>query len=155
LAAAQSAFDRDSGDVRARLEEPSRLTSTSTRADAPRLPAIGSDASNSPWAEIEALYNIAVDLPVEPTARMRIEMEAENRRDYTRNLQRQWQPPDERSSARTERGYIGRGPPLPSETTGCTWSTDGRILYVGAEDGIFEYHVNCVGRRQFPSITMR
>lgn len=129
LAAAQSALDRDSSDTRTRSGESSRLTSTNTRADPPRLPAIGSDTPTNPWAEIEALYNIAVDLPVDPTARMRIETEAENRREYSRSMPRHWQLPEERGATSTgERGYIGRGPPLPSETTGCAWSTDGRIL---------------------------
>jgi hypothetical protein len=59
----------------------------------------------------------------------------------------------------------------PMETTGCCWSQDGKILYafhtrvspslyanyriryVGAENGIYEYHVNIVGRKLFPSIS--
>jgi hypothetical protein len=38
---------------------------------------------------------------------------------------------------------------------GCCWSEDGRILYVGAEDGIYEYHVNVPGRKIFPSLVLR
>ncbi|KAI9746206.1 MAG: hypothetical protein M1818_000887 [Claussenomyces sp. TS43310] len=159
LAAAQTALDRDSSEPRAQSSDQSRGTLTNGRIgqDPPRLPAIGSDAPSNPWAEIEALYNIAVDLPVDPTARMRIETDADPQRDYIRSVQRHWQEaPEDRSSLRIgDRFFLRGSPPVPSETTGCAWSNDGRILYVGAENGVFEYHVNSTGRRTFPSITMR
>ncbi|KAH8590436.1 WD40-repeat-containing domain protein [Bisporella sp. PMI_857] len=40
-------------------------------------------------------------------------------------------------------------------TMGICWSPDGKILYVGAEDGIYEYHVNMNGRKMAPSIVLR
>jgi hypothetical protein len=30
-----------------------------------------------------------------------------------------------------------------------------RTRYVGAEDGIYEYHVNIAGRKKFPSVVLR
>ncbi|KAI1492623.1 hypothetical protein F5X96DRAFT_625415 [Biscogniauxia mediterranea] len=41
------------------------------------------------------------------------------------------------------------------DTAGLSWSEDGRILYVAAEDGIYEFHVNLQGRKVFPDITLR
>ncbi|KAL7628084.1 hypothetical protein AAE478_002281 [Parahypoxylon ruwenzoriense] len=41
------------------------------------------------------------------------------------------------------------------DTAGLTWSEDGRILYIGAEDGIYEFHVNVQGRKMFPDVTLR
>jgi len=29
------------------------------------------------------------------------------------------------------------------------------LRYVGADDGIYEYHVNVAGRKKFPSIVLR
>ncbi|KAK4134215.1 hypothetical protein BT67DRAFT_449782 [Trichocladium antarcticum] len=44
--------------------------------------------------------------------------------------------------------------PGPYDTAGLSWSEDGDILFVGAENGIFEFHVNLFGRKQYPSITL-
>ncbi|KAK4215655.1 hypothetical protein QBC37DRAFT_458235 [Rhypophila decipiens] len=43
----------------------------------------------------------------------------------------------------------------PYDTSGLSWSDDGQILYVGSENGIYEFHVNLCGRRLFPSMTLR
>ncbi|KAI9729734.1 MAG: hypothetical protein M1834_006685 [Cirrosporium novae-zelandiae] len=40
-------------------------------------------------------------------------------------------------------------------TAGIGFSRDGRLLYVGTEEGIFEYQVNIQGRRTFPSLSLR
>ncbi|CAJ2512882.1 Uu.00g010010.m01.CDS01 [Anthostomella pinea] len=41
------------------------------------------------------------------------------------------------------------------DTAGLTWSEDGRTLYVGAEDGIYEFHVNQQDRKIFSDLTLR
>ncbi|KAI1482399.1 hypothetical protein F4774DRAFT_417091 [Daldinia eschscholtzii] len=43
----------------------------------------------------------------------------------------------------------------PDDTAGLTWSEDGRILYIAAEDGIYEFQVNVLGRKTFPDIELR
>ncbi|KAI1214125.1 uncharacterized protein F4807DRAFT_449488 [Annulohypoxylon truncatum] len=43
----------------------------------------------------------------------------------------------------------------PDDTAGLAWSEDGRTLYAAAEDGIYELHVNMLGRRQFPDLQLR
>lgn len=43
----------------------------------------------------------------------------------------------------------------PDDTAGLTWSEDGQTLYVGAEDGIYEFRVNVQGRRFFPDVELR
>ena len=136
LAAAGNALNRDLQESDA--TQPSAAGDLSTgparvNLTPPRLPAIRSDSPNNPWAEIEALYNLAVDPPVDPTTRMRIEIAADNRREYTRRLEQRWQSLDERRRfpSRFENGEAGSGSSLPlepAETTGCCWSEDGKIL---------------------------
>ncbi|TLS26961.1 hypothetical protein PpBr36_04678, partial [Pyricularia pennisetigena] len=41
------------------------------------------------------------------------------------------------------------------ETAGLTWSNDGSTLYVGAVDGIYEFHVDIQSRKFNPSIQLR
>ncbi|KAI0882782.1 uncharacterized protein GGS22DRAFT_168719 [Annulohypoxylon maeteangense] len=43
----------------------------------------------------------------------------------------------------------------PDDTAGLAWSEDGRTLYAAAEDGIYELHVDMLGRRQFPDLQLR
>ncbi|KAI1807600.1 hypothetical protein F4811DRAFT_505246 [Daldinia bambusicola] len=43
----------------------------------------------------------------------------------------------------------------PDDTAGLTWSEDGRILYIAAEDGIYEFRVDLLGRKTFPDIELR
>ncbi|KAI0850509.1 hypothetical protein F5Y00DRAFT_260383 [Daldinia vernicosa] len=43
----------------------------------------------------------------------------------------------------------------PDDTAGLTWSEDGQVLYVAAEDGIYEFRVNIYGRKVFPDIQLR
>ncbi|KAK4152783.1 hypothetical protein C8A00DRAFT_44212 [Chaetomidium leptoderma] len=44
--------------------------------------------------------------------------------------------------------------PGPYDTAGLSWNENGDALFVGAENGIYEFHVNQLGRRLSPSITM-
>lgn len=51
--------------------------------------------------------------------------------------------------------YMSRREPDPHDTAGLCWSEDGRVLFVGAEDGIYEFHVNLLQRNLFPSLDYR
>ncbi|KAK5998487.1 hypothetical protein PT974_00866 [Cladobotryum mycophilum] len=46
-------------------------------------------------------------------------------------------------------------PPSPDNTAGLAWSQDGRTLFIGAQNGIYEFKVNVHGRKFCPSIRMR
>lgn len=127
--------------ARAALDPELRGTNEeSTEGEPPRislhLPTLGLHSSRNSWAEIEAIYNMAIE-PPEPTARMQIEIE-DGARHGTLRLQadelartRQLQSEARRrpdlgigSSIRT--GFLRRSP--RNQTTGCCWSPDGRIL---------------------------
>jgi len=40
-------------------------------------------------------------------------------------------------------------------TTGVAWSPDGRHLYAGTEQGVFQYAVNMADRKTFPTFAFR
>ncbi|KAK7431455.1 hypothetical protein QQZ08_001945 [Neonectria magnoliae] len=46
-------------------------------------------------------------------------------------------------------------PPSPDNTAGLAWSEDGRVLFIGAQNGIYELHLNVQSRKLCPSISMR
>jgi hypothetical protein len=46
-------------------------------------------------------------------------------------------------------------PPSPDNTSGLAWSTDGNVLFVAAENGIYEFHVDLASRKFFPSLSLR
>jgi len=164
LAAAESAFERETlgptiprnnNDAASAL---GRLTLTPSH----QQPS-GTESSNNPWAEIDALYRarFPTDPPLDRSTRLRIEIEDEDRRDFVHRLRQPWRPLDDLNHIGTEsRG--GHSNVLRDmlrnrsfETIGCSWSQDGRILYVGAEDGIHEFHVNMASRKMFPSLVLR
>ena len=132
LAAAENAIERETlgpGVSRNNNETPSgleRLTLTP-----PRL--LGSDSPNNPWAEIDALYRTRADPPIDRSARLRIEVEDEDRSDFAHRLrQPYWRPLDELNQlalGRDENSVL-RGALRPGSipTMGCCWSEDGRIL---------------------------
>ncbi|KAI1963324.1 hypothetical protein LOZ58_002157 [Ophidiomyces ophidiicola] len=66
--------------------------------------------------------------------------------DYSRRT-----PPRLRTelSGATDRAEIGVG------TAGVGWGADGRTLYIGTEEGIFEYKINTQDRKTFPGISCR
>ncbi|KAL1873132.1 hypothetical protein VTK73DRAFT_1043 [Phialemonium thermophilum] len=75
------------------------------------------------------------------------------RRDRASFLMREWEEnnPNRRTAfaMRDTRTYD------PHDTAGLAWSDDGQVLYVGAEDGIYEFHVNMLDRKLHPSIVLR
>ncbi|KAJ4324254.1 hypothetical protein N0V84_003957 [Fusarium piperis] len=53
-----------------------------------------------------------------------------------------------------DHGGLGM-PPSPDNTAGLAWSEDGRTLFVGAQNGIYELHIDVQGRKFCPSVSMR
>jgi hypothetical protein len=119
------------------------------------------ESINNPWAEIDALYRTrySEDPPPERSTRLRIELEDDDRRDFAHRLRQPWrflgdetaslvqEPRVAPSSAASRPGHV--------ETMGLCWSVDGRILYIGGSNGIYEYHVNVTGRKMFPDLVLR
>ncbi|KAG6031987.1 hypothetical protein E4U41_007361 [Claviceps citrina] len=64
-----------------------------------------------------------------------------------------WEESAIRGTLATDHGVF-EVPPSPDNTAGLAWSEDGRTLFVGAQNGIYELHVNVHGRKFCPSITM-
>ncbi|KAK4454405.1 hypothetical protein QBC34DRAFT_158672 [Podospora aff. communis PSN243] len=77
------------------------------------------------------------------------------RRERAAYLMREW---GENPSRRIERYFSRAGEPAapdPHDTSGLAWSADGQRLIVGADDGIYEFHVNQMRRKLFPSVSLR
>jgi WD40 repeat protein len=122
LAAAENALEREatrtSNDAASSNLE--RLTLTP-----PRI--LSSDSPSNPWVEIDAIYRsrFPVDLALDRTARLRVELNDEDRRDFAHRLRRPWRPSD--TDELTSIAF-GRRVDTPGETMGCCWSPDGSIL---------------------------
>ncbi|KAK0715685.1 hypothetical protein B0H67DRAFT_645396 [Lasiosphaeris hirsuta] len=75
------------------------------------------------------------------------------RRDRAAYLMREW---EENPTRRSERLFARETVSAdPHDTSGLAWGDGGQVLYVGADDGIYELHVNLLGRKLFPSIELR
>lgn len=165
LAAAESALDREllgPSSTRTNTDPASALERLSLTPS--RQTASGSDSPNNPWAEIDALYRARYpsDPPLDRSSRLRIEIEDEDRRDFAHRLRQPWRPMNDLDQAAAEPRRVQHSSIIRSmlrtnqlETMGCSWSPDGRILYVGTEEGIHEYHVNMASRKMFPSLVLR
>lgn len=102
----------------------------------PRLPAIGSDSPNNPWAEIDPLYSsrFTTDPPLDRSTRLRIEAEDDDRRDFAHRLRQPWRPEELAQTGLSARqmdnivGQVLRAAAGTIETMGCCWSEDGRML---------------------------
>lgn len=162
LAATERAIEQETlgtGSSRTDNDTPAgvgRLTLTPLRT--------ASRSPNNPWAEIDALYRTRypADPPADRTTHLRIELEEDDRQGFANRLRRPFG--DLGLGARDDsRNVIIRGAgrrnneddEQPPETMGLCWSPDGRFLYIGAEDGIYEYHVNISQRKKFPSLVLR
>ncbi|KAG8422614.1 hypothetical protein J3459_010217 [Metarhizium acridum] len=64
-----------------------------------------------------------------------------------------WEESAIRGTLATDHGVF-EVPPSPDNTAGLAWTEDGRTLFVGAQTGIYELHINVQGRKFCPSITM-
>jgi hypothetical protein len=129
LAAAENALEREVArneiDAAPSFE---RLTLTQPRV-------IGSDSPNNPWADIDALYRSRFpgEPPLDRSARLRVEMEDEQRRDFAHRLRQPWRPLSTEglttiTPVRREAILPLPGVGHPGETMGCCWSPDGRVL---------------------------
>lgn len=139
VAAARAALDTEAGDADGTTDNPSTDSETPPRITLHLPSSLGIHSSSNSWAEIEAIYNMAIE-PPDPTSRMQIEIEDEVRRDTirqadelatTRRLQngalRGPNGPASGTSIRTR--YLGRhSTSHMSQTTGCCWSPDSHIL---------------------------
>ncbi|KAM3564509.1 hypothetical protein MY1884_000709 [Beauveria asiatica] len=66
-----------------------------------------------------------------------------------------WEESAIRGTLVTEHTGLFEVPPSPDNTAGLAWSDDGRTLFVGAQNGIYEFHINTWSRLYFPSMQMR
>lgn len=135
LAAAESALERETS-------SPSAPRNTNDTASAlerlaissSRQPPSGTDSPNNPWAEIDALHRARFpsDPPLDRSTRMRIEIEAEDRRDFAHRLRQPWRPLDDLNQTESRSGHSNLLRSMlrtgSFETMGCSWSVDGRIL---------------------------
>jgi len=126
-----------------------------------------STSSSNPWADVSAFISTRgteAYLP-ERTTRLRIELEDDSlrndisgdlrrdfelRRDFAHRLRQPWGSVDIDDIVSPSDSHR-----IP-DTMGLAWSADdGRILYAGASDGIYEFHVNITGRKVFPDLVLR
>ncbi|KAJ4164568.1 hypothetical protein LMH87_006237 [Akanthomyces muscarius] len=66
-----------------------------------------------------------------------------------------WEESAIRGTLVTEHAGLFEVPPSPDNTAGLAWSDDGRTLFVGAQNGIYEFQINAQSRLFFPSMQMR
>ncbi|OIW32453.1 hypothetical protein CONLIGDRAFT_678847 [Coniochaeta ligniaria NRRL 30616] len=122
--------------------------------------------STGSWSDLEALWNLSFDTanphpggsmydppggPHPHTAvNLRAAVDADaRRRDRAAFLISQWEtnPGARRSMGLGLRHSVAD----PFDTAGLAWSEDGRKLFVGAEKGIYEFHVNMLNRKFVPT----
>ncbi|KAI1172594.1 hypothetical protein F4777DRAFT_560885 [Nemania sp. FL0916] len=109
--------------------------------------------SDSGWADLEALYNMSGGDVASPHDATRAE--ASRIRRAIPAIGDVWS--DDISGFRRVYNRTGNREHVqrPDDTAGLTWSEDGRTLYIGAEDGIYEFHMNILSRKLFPAVTFR
>ncbi|KFY25641.1 hypothetical protein V493_04549 [Pseudogymnoascus sp. VKM F-4281 (FW-2241)] len=158
LTAARAALDSEARDAARATENPP------TDGDAPprislHLPSSLSIHSSPSSAEVDAIYNMAID-PQDASARLQLGVDDDVRRETIRQAdelattrRRQNEP---WTSSPLQIRHLGqRDPPDEHQTTGCSWSRDSRTLYVGTDGGVYEFPVNIINRKIFPSIKWR
>ncbi|KAH7375048.1 hypothetical protein B0T11DRAFT_5628 [Plectosphaerella cucumerina] len=143
---------------------------TDSSSQAPRSRSTGRGGLTGGWADLEALYNITLEPGTTETAQPQSaqrERERDGERERERERDRSGFLPFINSVAIREmqtrlaqrrqgvEHSVHESPPEPDNTAGISWSEDGRTLFVGAENGIYEFQVNTQGRKYCPSITMR
>ncbi|KAF0329149.1 WD domain containing protein [Colletotrichum asianum] len=113
--------------------------------------------SGSGWADLEAVYSLSFESNIQDLRT------ATRDRDRDRSsilpllnsvAIRELEERNARRRVVLEHG-VHEAPPEPDNTAGISWSEDGRILYVGAENGIYEFHVDVQGRKFRPNLTLR
>ncbi|KAB5576505.1 hypothetical protein GE09DRAFT_624256 [Coniochaeta sp. 2T2.1] len=130
--------------------------------------------STSAWSDLEALWNLSFDTaphaalfdsgphagPPPPALRDALRAgggggaagatatDADlRRRDRAAFLIREWETNPARRMGLGLRNSIAD----PFDTAGLAWSEDGRKLFIGAEKGIYEFHINMLNRKFVPT----
>ncbi|KAL0933099.1 WD domain-containing protein [Colletotrichum truncatum] len=129
--------------------------STATQRAASDLRSLTPSASG--WADLEALYSLSFESNVQ-------DLRAATRdRDRDRSsilpllnsvAIRELEERNARRRVALEHG-VHEADTEPDNTAGISWSEDGRILYVGAENGIYEFQVDVQGRKFHPNLNLR
>jgi WD40 repeat protein len=65
-----------------------------------------------------------------------------------------WEESAIRGALATDHGVF-EVPPSQDNTAGLAWSEDGRTIFVGAQNGIYEFHMNAYIRKLYPSLNLR
>ncbi|KAI0423365.1 hypothetical protein F5X98DRAFT_324579 [Xylaria grammica] len=109
--------------------------------------------STTGWADLEALYNMSGGDAAAPHDATRTEASRIRRAiPIPGDVWNDDVPGFRRAYGRIRnREHEQR----PDDTAGLGWSEDGRTLYIGAEDGIYEFHMNIFSRKVFPEVTLR
>lgn len=134
----------------------------------PVTTSLGIYLNNSGWAEMQTLAGLANELPPDTEThqvgrinlRRNIARAAAEQMDHRATMRRQqnigWMPSSEMGMhwSRARGVLAGHGATTQNSTTGCSWSPDGQILYVGTEGGVYEFHVNITSRKFAPSLQL-
>ncbi|KAK2013099.1 hypothetical protein LZ32DRAFT_604887 [Colletotrichum eremochloae] len=116
-------------------------------------------SSGSGWADLEALYSLSFESNIQDLRQAVRDRDRDRDRASILPLLnsvaiRELEERNSRRRVALEHG-VHEAPPEPDNTAGISWSENGRILYVGAENGIYEFHVDVQGRKFHPSLTLR
>ncbi|KAH6659819.1 hypothetical protein BKA67DRAFT_545877 [Truncatella angustata] len=109
----------------------------------------------SGWADLEALYNITGGDGAGSTDNIRVQPSRTRRAIPVVNEAWNDDPSGFGARQRYPRLNSRDHTQHPDDTAGLTWSEDGQTLWVGAEDGVYEFKVNLQGRKTFPEIILR
>ncbi|KAI1809906.1 hypothetical protein GGS20DRAFT_569948 [Poronia punctata] len=135
-----------------RLQRLGQVEATSGLLESSPSSTWGQPRSASNWVDLDTLYNISGDTinghdgsrGETSGVRRAIAMVNDVWNDELPHFRRTYA----RIASREHRQHS-------DDTAGLAWSEDGRALYIGAEDGIYEFHVDIFGRKIFPSVTPR
>jgi hypothetical protein len=87
------------------------------------------DSPRNPWVDLDPPYRsrFPTSPPLDRSARLRVELEDDDRREFAHRLRQPWGPIDGGGGYESTlvRGMVRSG---PLETMGCCWSPDGKIL---------------------------
>ncbi|TDZ40626.1 Uncharacterized protein C8035_v005502 [Colletotrichum spinosum] len=144
---------------------PPRNQRASRPSEAPALPAIQRTSnelrnltpSGSGWADLEALYSLSFESNIQDSRAATRDRDRERSGILPLLNSVAIAEMEERNLRRRvvmEHG-VHEAPPEPDNTAGIAWSEDGRTLYVGAENGIYEFQVDILGRKFQPDLTLR
>ncbi|KAK4671190.1 hypothetical protein QC764_602580 [Podospora pseudoanserina] len=142
----------------------SRIDTSDRRALVARLMANANPASSaSRWDNVEALYGgpspqlvvsllTAADVPTTSSSEDAPFTDLQRRIRAAYLMRELEESPTRRMFGSIVPSHIR---PEPYDTAGLSWSEDGEVLFVGAESGVYEFHINKLSRKLFPSMEFR